>query len=392
MIRSFLLQAFRIVTRPHHPPTHPPWHIIRYNLISLVSCSPKGTASENNENTLDPSQKKPSLTSRLLGKRKASAPLVEQPDPKRPVSAARPDEVKNNEIPSTSVSGSLADSPAQSTSVAKPEEFGGGEDEQNSTQFDRGDGKPPSRTLDGRTAATTEAMPTAPVQRSSPEHEAFLIGDDDSFDEIDICDAPAVETPKKNTQIPGTTASPAKRHSPASSKSCPGATTLIKDKSQMPPANKSPLMFNEHVSTASGSAHNFGFPLKAEEKGLGPVPCHYCPKSSCHLAVKTCLVCGASMCTDHLRPHLESPVFKSHTLVPPVEDISSWRCQEHHEINRIYCRQCGVCVCTVCTVIGSHRNHVCISIREAEKELRVGKDFLKPHKKTDALLNSMCAK
>lgn len=76
------------------------------------------------------------------------------------------------------------------------------------------------------------------------------------------------------------------------------------------------------------------------------------------------------MCTEHLRPHLDSPVFKSHTLVPPVEDISSWRCQEHHEINRIYCRQCGECVCTVCTVIGSHRGHVCISIREAEKELR----------------------
>lgn len=81
------------------------------------------------------------------------------------------------------------------------------------------------------------------------------------------------------------------------------------------------------------------------------------------------------MCTEHLRPHLDSPVFKSHTLVPPVEDISSWRCQEHHEINRIYCRQCGECVCTVCTVIGSHRGHVCISIREAEKELRVRRDF-----------------
>lgn len=76
------------------------------------------------------------------------------------------------------------------------------------------------------------------------------------------------------------------------------------------------------------------------------------------------------MCAEHLRPHLESPVFQNHTLVPPMEDISTWRCQEHQEINRIYCRQCSVCVCTVCTVIGSHRDHVCISIREAERELR----------------------
>lgn len=76
------------------------------------------------------------------------------------------------------------------------------------------------------------------------------------------------------------------------------------------------------------------------------------------------------MCAEHLRPHLESPVFQNHTLVPPMEDISTWRCQEHQEINRIYCRQCGMCVCTVCTVIGSHRDHACISIREAERELR----------------------
>lgn len=340
----------------------------------MISPSLKGTASENDENTPGPSQKKPSLTSRLLGKRKASAPLVEQPDPKRPVSAGRPEKLKN-EIPSTSVSESSDDAPAESTSVAKPEEFRGGEDKQNSRQLDHGDGKPFCRTSDGTTAAVTEATPAGSVQRNSPKPEAFLIGDDDSFDEIDICDAPAVETPKKNAQIPGTNASPGKLDSPASSNSCPAATTPSKDKSPLPSAQKSPTMFNEHVSTASGSAHQFGFPLRAEIKSVSPVPCHYCPKIGFHMAVKTCLVCGASMCTEHLRPHLDSPVFKTHTLVPPVEDISSWRCQEHHEINRIYCRQCGVCVCTVCTVIGSHRNHICISIREAEKDLRVGRDF-----------------
>uniref|UniRef100_A0AAZ3Q6E1 Uncharacterized protein n=1 Tax=Oncorhynchus tshawytscha TaxID=74940 RepID=A0AAZ3Q6E1_ONCTS len=101
------------------------------------------------------------------------------------------------------------------------------------------------------------------------------------------------------------------------------------------------------------------------------LPCHYCPSQGSLPAVKTCLVCGASMCSDHLRPHLESPVFQSHTLVPPVEDTSPWRCPEHQEMNRIYCRQCSVCVCTVCTVIGSHRDHACVSIREAERELRV---------------------
>lgn len=82
------------------------------------------------------------------------------------------------------------------------------------------------------------------------------------------------------------------------------------------------------------------------------------------------------MCAEHLRTHLESPVFQGHPLVPAVEDVSPWRCQEHQEMNRIYCRPCGVCVCTVCTVIGSHRDHACISIKEAEKELRVSAETL----------------
>ncbi|AWP08236.1 putative tripartite motif-containing protein 14-like [Scophthalmus maximus] len=122
--------------------------------------------------------------------------------------------------------------------------------------------------------------------------------------------------------------------------------------------------------SAAGSSSRVGIFSTAENKNTSHVPCHYCPKSGYQSAVKTCLVCGASMCSEHLRPHLDSPVFQNHTLVPPVEDISPWRCQEHQEINRIYCRQCAVCVCTVCTVIGSHRDHVCIGIREAERELR----------------------
>ncbi|XP_072551020.1 tripartite motif-containing protein 14 isoform X2 [Salminus brasiliensis] len=102
----------------------------------------------------------------------------------------------------------------------------------------------------------------------------------------------------------------------------------------------------------------------------GSVLCNYCSSQEQRSAVKTCLVCGASMCPEHLRVHLDSPVFQSHPLVPAVEDVSPWRCQEHQEMNRIYCRPCGVCVCTVCTVIGSHKDHDCISIREAEKVLR----------------------
>ncbi|KAG7324488.1 hypothetical protein KOW79_012504 [Hemibagrus wyckioides] len=121
------------------------------------------------------------------------------------------------------------------------------------------------------------------------------------------------------------------------------------------------------------------------------ITCHYCSGHEQRTAVKTCLVCGASMCSDHLRVHLESPVFQSHPLVPAVDDVSQWRCQEHQEMNRIYCRPCGVCVCTVCTVIGSHKDHACISIKEAEKELRstLKSEMKKLQTKEAAILNQV---
>uniref|UniRef100_A0A8C6P610 Si:dkey-29p10.4 n=1 Tax=Nothobranchius furzeri TaxID=105023 RepID=A0A8C6P610_NOTFU len=157
----------------------------------------------------------------------------------------------------------------------------------------------------------------------------------------------------------------------------PGQSTPVKPD---PPQqdSKSPLSSTKSPAAASGPLSRTSIFLRPQNKTNSPVPCHYCPKAACEPAVKTCLVCGASMCKEHLRPHLDSPVFQNHSLVPPVEDISLWRCQEHQEINRIYCRQCSVCVCTVCTVIGYHRDHVFISIREAETELRTNlKDEIK---------------
>ncbi|XP_026864635.2 E3 ubiquitin/ISG15 ligase TRIM25 [Electrophorus electricus] len=127
----------------------------------------------------------------------------------------------------------------------------------------------------------------------------------------------------------------------------------------VPHANDKPPEFGEtsDASMESTSACN-------------SVLCHYCSSSKQRSAVKSCLVCCASMCSEHLQIHLNSPVFQSHPLVPAVENMSAWRCQEHQEMNRIYCRPCGVCVCTVCTLIGSHKEHACISIKEAEQELR----------------------
>lgn len=327
--------------------------------LSLYSIF-KGTSRNNEQNISDSLLRRPSLSSQLLGKRKASTPVREQPDRKRSTVESPHQQSSEAEVPTTSFS----HKPEQSTNVERPKKAVDTEP----TQSECGDG----RSSDSKALPARDVPQDISIQQNQRKSgEVISVDESDSSNEVDICDAPPLTTPRKNTQVTGTHASPMKPVSPANSDSFPGISALGKDKSPVHHVSNTPLIFPKHPAATSGSPSRTGIFSRSGSKNNSPVPCHYCPKTGYQPAVKTCLVCGASMCTEHLRPHLDSPVFQNHTLVPPMEDISSWRCQEHQEINRIYCRQCGVCVCTVCTVIGSHRNHVCISIREAESELRV---------------------
>ncbi|KAJ4938441.1 hypothetical protein JOQ06_003060 [Pogonophryne albipinna] len=319
-----------------------------------------GTSRTAEQNTND-NLRRPSLTSRLLGKRKASTPVSEQPATKRSTVASPLERSNDPETPSTSFS----DKPAQSTSretskkAVQPE----------STQSDCGKGASSGDNSDSNSVLSRD-VPYDDISTQQNQHkseEVVAMDDSDTSNEVDICDAPAIATPKIGAHAT-IHASPKKPAMSANSDSYPGVSTP--GKSPVHNVSRPPLISTKPPAVAPVSPYRTGYSPESEGKHASPVPCHYCPKMRHQPAVKTCLVCGASMCSEHLRPHLDSPVFQNHTLVPPMEDFSPWRCQEHQEINRIYCRQCGVCVCTVCTVIGSHRDHVCISIREAERELR----------------------
>lgn len=174
--------------------------------------------------------------------------------------------------------------------------------------------------------------------KSSPERNAVSVG----MDQPVVASCSDEGTPKSNT---------------------PREPPIAKDTS----SDVGPSNGNENLSV------NVSDRSRERTSRSSFVPCHYCPSTDQKVAVKTCLVCGASMCSEHLQAHLEKPVFKNHPLVNAVEDVSLWRCQEHQEMNRIYCRTCRACVCTVCSLVGAHKGHECISIREAEQQLRVRK-------------------
>lgn len=77
------------------------------------------------------------------------------------------------------------------------------------------------------------------------------------------------------------------------------------------------------------------------------VACDHCLKE---VAVKTCLVCMASFCQEHLRPHFDSPAFQDHPLQPPVRDLRRRKCPQHNRLRELFCPEHSECICHVCLV------------------------------------------
>ncbi|XP_041853298.1 tripartite motif-containing protein 14 [Melanotaenia boesemani] len=349
-------------------------NFIRLQTPSRPGPSRSNTGASSNYENIS-TQRRPSLTSRLLGKRKANTPVSEEPATKRSTAESPGGTSTDNETPIIV----LSDEPGQSTDVGASKNAANSA----SIQAQQGDGPVQSENSGSTVAVPTSSEPQViPVKQN--QNNSVLVDDSDSSSEVDLCDSPLAATPEKGRPMTRIQVSPKKLASPANSDSHPGVSVPVRESSPAQQASKTQFILNKSAAAASESTSRVGVFLKPDNKNTGPVPCHYCPKTGYQSAVKTCLVCGASMCKEHLRPHLDSPVFQNHTLVPPMEDISLWRCHEHQEINRIYCRQCGVCVCTVCRVIGSHQNHICISIREAEQELRANlKEDIKQLQETE---------
>ncbi|XP_069849342.1 E3 ubiquitin/ISG15 ligase TRIM25 isoform X2 [Dipodomys merriami] len=78
-----------------------------------------------------------------------------------------------------------------------------------------------------------------------------------------------------------------------------------------------------------------------------PVACDHCLQEA---AVKTCLVCMASFCPEHLRPHLDSPAFRDHPLQPPIPDLLRRKCPQHNRLREFFCPEHGECICHICLV------------------------------------------
>ncbi|XP_016330217.1 tripartite motif-containing protein 29-like [Sinocyclocheilus anshuiensis] len=116
------------------------------------------------------------------------------------------------------------------------------------------------------------------------------------------------------------------------------------------------------------------------EVPAGPrdVKCDVC-KGRKLKAIKSCLVCLASYCQTHIRPHYESEAFKKHKLVNASSNLQQQICSQHNKALEIYCYNDRKCICVVC-MGDQHSGHKTVSaaaeMAKKQEELKIKKrDF-----------------
>ncbi|XP_073468128.1 E3 ubiquitin-protein ligase TRIM39-like [Aquarana catesbeiana] len=121
-------------------------------------------------------------------------------------------------------------------------------------------------------------------------------------------------------------------------------------------------------TTLRNIAENFLSSQPDQEKS--GVFCTYCIHTPVP-AVKSCLLCEASLCDNHLRVHNKSP---EHVLCDPTTSMENRKCSVHKKILEYYCTEDSTCICVSCRLDGEHRGHQVETLDEAvevkKKKLR----------------------
>ncbi|XP_062854244.1 E3 ubiquitin/ISG15 ligase TRIM25 [Trichomycterus rosablanca] len=120
-------------------------------------------------------------------------------------------------------------------------------------------------------------------------------------------------------------------------------------------------------AAASASERGARNPQATQKKPGTSVSCDRC--QDMREAVKTCLVCMASFCESHVKPHQTQDKFKSHELIAPTGDLTQKICPEHKYLHEFYCRTCQLYVCWLCTS-NKHKDHESVStqVERTEKQ------------------------
>ncbi|XP_007121759.1 tripartite motif-containing protein 29 [Physeter macrocephalus] len=106
--------------------------------------------------------------------------------------------------------------------------------------------------------------------------------------------------------------------------------------------------------------------LLRSKSGSEEVLCDSCIGNK-QKAVKSCLVCQASFCELHLKPHLEGAAFRDHQLLEPIRDFEARKCPLHGKTMELFCQTDQTCICYLC-MFQEHKGHSTVTVEEAKAE------------------------
>ncbi|XP_063760527.1 E3 ubiquitin/ISG15 ligase TRIM25-like [Eleginops maclovinus] len=117
-------------------------------------------------------------------------------------------------------------------------------------------------------------------------------------------------------------------------------------------------LLEEHRKTNSEQADN------STHAATGDGQCDACTGRK-RKACMFCLVCLASYCETHLKPHLQVPPLKKHNLIKASAWVKDRICGHHDKLREIYCRTDQQFICLLCAM-DEHKGHDTVAV-SAEK-------------------------
>uniref|UniRef100_A0A3Q3JCM0 E3 ubiquitin-protein ligase Midline-1 n=1 Tax=Monopterus albus TaxID=43700 RepID=A0A3Q3JCM0_MONAL len=109
-----------------------------------------------------------------------------------------------------------------------------------------------------------------------------------------------------------------------------------------------------------------------------PVQCQFCEQDPPQEAVKTCVTCEVSYCEECLRAtHPNKKPFTGHRLIEPMSDshLRGLQCLEHDEEKvNMYCVTDDQLICSLCKLVGRHRDHQVAALSERYEKLKQALD------------------
>ncbi|XP_071385651.1 E3 ubiquitin-protein ligase TRIM39-like [Centroberyx affinis] len=102
--------------------------------------------------------------------------------------------------------------------------------------------------------------------------------------------------------------------------------------------------------------------------GADEVPCDICHGNKL-TAVKSCLVCQASYCENHLIPHQRETALKGHRVTDPATFTIRNLCRKHNKRLEMFCKKDQTPLCITC-IYRDHKDHKPVPMEEESKRIK----------------------